>query len=83
MEAASAACDHEVWVETLGVYDNRGPEYSTLNRRIPIELGFQNKVPLISETPTWLSADHGGQNLKEAGCGEAGGEVPKDSKTLE
>ena len=81
MEAASAACDHEVWVETLGVYNNRGPEYSTLNRRIPI-LNWDSKIryPLFRKL---LHADHGGQNLKEAGCSEAGGEVPRDSKTLE
>ena len=34
----------------MGVSENRGPQYSTLNSRILI-IRSQNKVPLFSETP--------------------------------
>ena len=34
----------------LGVSENRGPEYSTLNSRILI-IGPRNKVPSFSESP--------------------------------
>ena len=39
-----SACIH------LGVSENRGPKYSTLNSRVLI-IRTPNKIPLISETP--------------------------------
>ena len=41
----------------MGVSENRGPEYSTLNSRILNIRTPKNLVPLISETPTSPSCE--------------------------